>query len=489
MAVFRYHSHLESQYSEGLWGALIVKNSPEVYKYDEDLLITLNDWYHRTAKDNEDWHVSEASRGVPPYPDSGMINGYGRYPCDIARIQGFSCDTGHQRRPVFEVQRNKTYRIRVINSSAVAAFNFSIDGHTLDTIEVDGVDVAEPVRADVVPIAAGQRYSFLIRTSNQDLEDNKYLIRADLRKESLMLIDGVNINKYPGALIDEVTGVIEYSKRRNDYESNSSKIVYKTEPFTYLDTAHPYSNASNLKYLNENDLRPYDRIQAPKNFDQEFILEAGFYEDHENIRRGSFNQSPFILPTDKPLLMSVLDETSIPNSTVPLELKYMNVIQVIINNPFFGPHPFHLHGHHFWVLGTGAWNDGNYNSTVHEKTLILHGARRDTVLVQEKSWAVIRFIADNPGVWPFHCHIDWHNLSGMAVTFIEAKDILRKRVKVSSEANRVCSMHHANYDEIDFIEPRNASKRRCSSSLSLLVILQMLVSFTLIGLFKPINAL
>ena len=32
---------------------------------------------------------------------------------------------------------------------------------------------------------------------------------------------------------------------------------------------------------------------------------------------------------------------------------------------------------------------------------------------------VVRFKADNPGVWPFHCHITWHFVMGMQVVIIE----------------------------------------------------------------------
>ena len=34
-------------------------------------------------------------------------------------------------------------------------------------------------------------------------------------------------------------------------------------------------------------------------------------------------------------------------------------------------------------------------------------------------WAKIRFIADNPGVWINHCHIDWHMAAGLINIFIE----------------------------------------------------------------------
>ncbi len=38
--------------------------------------------------------------------------------------------------------------------------------------------------------------------------------------------------------------------------------------------------------------------------------------------------------------------------------------------------------------------------------------------------AYLRFRADNPGAWFFHCHIDPHLVSGLASIFIEAPDVL-----------------------------------------------------------------
>lgn len=51
--------------------------------------------------------------------------------------------------------------------------------------------------------------------------------------------------------------------------------------------------------------------------------------------------------------------------------------------------------------------------------------RRDTVYVGPSGGALtLRFRADNPGVWLFHCHVEWHVSAGMQVTFVEAPDLL-----------------------------------------------------------------
>jgi Multicopper oxidase len=40
---------------------------------------------------------------------------------------------------------------------------------------------------------------------------------------------------------------------------------------------------------------------------------------------------------------------------------------------------------------------------------------RDTVQIPRRGYAVLRFRADSPGVWLFHCHVIWHLTGGMAM--------------------------------------------------------------------------
>ena len=52
-------------------------------------------------------------------------------------------------------------------------------------------------------------------------------------------------------------------------------------------------------------------------------------------------------------------------------------------------HPFHLHGHHFWVLGSGI---GPYNSSVQSTLNLVNPIYRDTQIVYKNGWAVLRFV-------------------------------------------------------------------------------------------------
>lgn len=39
----------------------------------------------------------------------------------------------------------------------------------------------------------------------------------------------------------------------------------------------------------------------------------------------------------------------------------------------------------------------------------------DIQIIESKGYSVFQFEADNPGVWPFHCHVAWHLSGGLAM--------------------------------------------------------------------------
>lgn len=57
-------------------------------------------------------------------------------------------------------------------------------------------------------------------------------------------------------------------------------------------------------------------------------------------------------------------------------------------------------------------------------------------------WVLLRFVADNPGVWLFHCHVLWHSEAGMAMQFLSRVDIMREW-ELPKDAKRLCSLPEA----------------------------------------------
>ncbi|KAJ6579664.1 laccase [Mycena vulgaris] len=151
---------------------------------DETTVITLADWYHSPA---EGLMAQFKLDGHEPVPDSGLINGVGRY-------------VGGPEVPwsVINVEAGKRYRLRVINISAFSAYTFSIDGHTLDVIETDGIAT--------VPLYPAQRYSVVLHANS--VVDN-YWVRAPMVNSTVDKDNVKAILRYAGAPIqDPVTSAV-----------------------------------------------------------------------------------------------------------------------------------------------------------------------------------------------------------------------------------------------------------------------------------------
>lgn len=88
-------------------------------------------------------------------------------------------------------------------------------------------------------------------------------------------------------------------------------------------------------------------------------------------------------------------------------------------------HPWHLHGHDFWILGYG---DGVYDPQKSPAGFNLDNPpARNNVATFPFGWTAIRFKLDNPGAWPFHCHVEWHFYMGMGVMFAHGIEAVREK--------------------------------------------------------------
>jgi len=117
------------------------------------------------------------------------------------------------------------------------------------------------------------------------------------------------------------------------------------------------------------------------------------------------------------------------------------VVEIIINNDDTGKHPLHLHGHAFQTVYRSEQNAGFYdptNTTVQDSFHTVP-MRRDTFVIQPEGFMILRFRADNPGVWLFHCHIEWHIDSGLVTTMVEAPLDVQKSLVIPEDHWAACS--------------------------------------------------
>ncbi|WP_168122440.1 copper oxidase [Paenibacillus sp. HB172176] len=84
--------------------------------------------------------------------------------------------------------------------------------------------------------------------------------------------------------------------------------------------------------------------------------------------------------------------------TSALPVKRGELVRIRIGNIGMSAHPMHLHGHQFVVIAS----DGNAIPLPGRET-------RNTLAVPSGVTHDIAFLANNPGVWPFHCHMPHHS--------------------------------------------------------------------------------
>ena len=101
---------------------------------------------------------------VGPIPYwSGLINGRGHYN-----------SITHSLLSVFSIEVDSTYHFRLIGAQSLYAYKVEIVGHKLTVITTDGHFI-EPVEVDYIIIHTGERYDFLLNTTQTP---NNYMIRA-----------------------------------------------------------------------------------------------------------------------------------------------------------------------------------------------------------------------------------------------------------------------------------------------------------------------
>jgi FtsP/CotA-like multicopper oxidase with cupredoxin domain len=141
-----------------------------------------------------------------------------------------------------------------------------------------------------------------------------------------------------------------------------------------------------------------------------------------------------------PLLIDLYhgNEQNLPANVV-YTLQYNQLVDIIIQNTVAingvcESHPMHMHGHKFWIHSYGTdlyiaekniWPDRNDpglrdSLMVYASSYAYYAPNRNATNYQQPcGWTKLRMLADNPGLWMFHCHIGAHSFMGMNVLLKE----------------------------------------------------------------------
>ncbi|ORY19189.1 Cupredoxin [Clohesyomyces aquaticus] len=380
---FWYHSHASGQYPDGFRGPMVIHDRKweESLKIEDQYTMTVSDWYHDQMPGMVNYYLSRANTdqhgGAEPIPNATLIN--------------------DKQTETFKIKPGKKYLIRIISMTALAAHYVQFDGHQMEVVAIDGVPV-KATKTDVIQVSAAQRYDVVITGLANPKKNYAFVSQFDPDM----------FDTLPADLVMTNDGILEY-----DSKFGKPAPIRKDAFDTFLD---------------DFGLVPADGMPLLGKPDKTVTLNVNF-TDYDFGSRAALGKTSYIgqkVPTLFTALTTGKDAQNpkVYGETVnPYILKKGDVVQIVLNNLDDGGHPFHLHGHNFQVLARTATQPWDGVTSSFPKIPM----RRDTVKVYASGALVLRFKAENPGVFLFHCHIDWHVESGLSVTFIEAPCDLQKQ--------------------------------------------------------------
>ncbi|GMF52593.1 unnamed protein product [Phytophthora fragariaefolia] len=425
---FWWHSHHKAQYAYGLRGPLVVHapaNERQDWEKDIDgeFVIQMADLYHRPPQPTRMW-------------DNVLINNRGRYNCIAAAHHNFTECTEEQPLSKFNFVPGNKYLLRLINMAALSPIVFSIDDHEFQVVAADGDHLQPSELINSVTLNAGQRYDIVVQAKSPSAQNQKnaFWMRANG-------LHGLPWTRGTAAIAGE--GYTYEGLAIISYGSES-----EAEPTT--------TKQENLTTVSEFDFMPLVPIALPQTASDRAVLEFKMQDGlgHFAIDGGAYHH--FMHPEDPPLfsIAGGLKTEQLPVEANARKIEYGKHIEVVLVNVKDEQHPFHMHTHSPWVVGSGVASIDQIRNNQLPALKLLNPMTRDVYTVppctsdgnggcKDAGYLVLRFNADNPGVWIFHCHIDWHLEAGLSMMLVEGEEELQKK-GVAAFSNSILSVCGSN---------------------------------------------
>ncbi|CAO2195548.1 unnamed protein product [Urochloa humidicola] len=437
---YMYHAHYGMQRVAGLDGMIVVSvpdGVAEPFAYDEERTVLLMDWWHQSVYEQAVGLASDPLVFVGE-PQSLLINGRGIFAnCSSSSSHqlaapppgGAACNASCAAMPpppLFTAVPGKTYRLRIGSLTSLSSLNFEIEGHSMTVVEADGHYVS-PVAVDSLFIYSGETYSVLVK-ADQDPSRSYWAASHVVGRK----------RETPSAM-----AVLRYAGNGG---ANPPPTPRPAGP-AWDDVAPRLAQSRSLAVA-----RPGHVIPAPPRADRTLLLLNTQNRIGGHVRWAingvslRFPATPYLVSMKRGMRGAYDDRRPPPgayddggsgydiakppaaNGTVAsaaYRLALGSVVDVVLQNTAAlngrsETHPWHLHGHDFWVLGhgEGRFDPGRDAAGLNVRDPVM----KNTVALHPLGWTAVRFVADNPGVWLFHCHVEAHVYMGMGVVFEEGVD-------------------------------------------------------------------
>lgn len=383
-----YHSHQDSvnQVDRGLYGAFIVEDPAE--KYDRDYTLMLDEWV--TDKNQITNQIKTMTSGVQNNTNSGMgsmsgmdMGGSGSgssMNMDGTNLPGNMMKDNMSMYDLFTINGKSGSSVKslTVKKGDEVRLRFINSGYLVHNIHIHGHSI-KVIAADGQPV-----------NNPQAVKNRVISIAPGERYDVSFTADN------PGKWYIEDHGTVKGTDGMRaliDYEG-STAAADRSDAGTALPAI---------------DLADYGTQTKP-----EFTLNQKYDVSYTMNLNAGMDQNGMIY---------TINGKTFPN-TDPIQVKTGDRVKIkIVNRDRANNHPMHLHGHFFQVLSRNG------------KPFTGSPIYKDTLNVKPGETYEIAFLANNPGIWLFHCH-DLHHANAGMVTEVEYTDYHSNYVPSRTEINK-----------------------------------------------------
>jgi len=452
-----YHAHMQAlQADRGLKGPIVIhaKADPHRHMYDEERIVALSD----------EWQNPEvclkaegAQPGNPVCKEIDRTSWNGQW--------GDGSDEDPW--PLVAVEAGKCYRLRFIGMMGQAQnYQIQIAGHNMTIIAVDGSDVA-PTQVSQFNLHAGERVDVVV-CANQ--EPGNYLMTATY--DLACFLETAPAPHMPRVDSCKFWAFLRYAGHDERPGQASRKLLGGYNPPAGTGGGvEPQAVAGPAWDTNLRSswglIRSLKAAPEPEEADVTYVLDVGVagpsFEEGVSPYASSDRMYMFteIRPWKKPATPLLHTKGQCGADGVPfITVENATVVELIVNNLSPTAHVLHMHGGSFSVINVASYSE-SWCSNAHFECFFLplavakplhcpnaragdpgtkfpfdaywgcpydaardvgtrnltHTLQKDMVSLWRRSWAVLRFRADNPGTWLFHCHMEQHIPTGQIMAF------------------------------------------------------------------------
>ena len=388
-----YHSHTLGQEQEGLYAGIIIDPKEEQIKSDREYVVLLSDYKHESAKQTLQ-HLKSSSdyyqyhrKTIVDYLKDAKERGFGAasktslewgkmrmLPTDLSDVTGYDflingMTPNENWTGIYK--KGEKIRLRFINASAMSMYDVRIPGLKMTIVQADGQDV-EPVEVDEFRFGNAETYDVIVEPK----DDKPYTITAEPIDRT-----GFAIGTLATSLGQVGEKPVARPRALLTMSDMNMELMMKDDPNMDMSNIPPSgwanSNAPEgtriLEYSDLRALNPQTDLREPT---RDIVVRLG-----GNMERYIWTMDGHVFDPKRGFKVDFNER---------VRLTYINETMMA--------HPIHLHGM-FVQLENGQDMDKMPS--------------KHTVIVPPGQTLSVLLTANNPGDWPFHCHLFFHMASGM----------------------------------------------------------------------------